>query len=161
MVWSRTALVAATTVAVVLALTAVAVLAARAFIAATADQPAHGAFTATAPRGGCPTTPNCVSSYATEAPWAVEPLACDAPTGTALAVVHDAVLGLDRVDVVERGRRYVVRTRVLRFPDDLLVEPSERGLEVLSASRLGASDLGVNRARVESLRDAVAADGRC
>ena len=48
-------------------------------------------------------------------------------------------------------------SRVLRFVDDVEFWLGEAGLiHVRSASRLGHSDFGVNRARVEHLRAALA-----
>lgn len=110
------------------------------------------------PRGGCPATPNCVSSRATHPDWSVEPLVCDAPTADAVAAVGRALP--DGTQVLGQGH-WLVRTRVFGFPDDLVVAPMDGGLEVLSASRVGAGDLGTNRARVEALRDALAADPVC
>jgi uncharacterized protein (DUF1499 family) len=46
------------------------------------------------------------------------------------------------------------RSRVFRFVDDveLLMDEAGHKIDVRSASRLGYSDLGVNRRRVEQLR---------
>jgi uncharacterized protein (DUF1499 family) len=51
--------------------------------------------------------------------------------------------------------RYVVRTRLMRFPDTVNVWIVDRGegrstLALYSRSQIGVSDFGVNRARVES-----------
>lgn len=114
-----------------------------------------------APRGGCPQTDNCVSSHATQAPWAIEPLACDAGATTALAAAHDAIMASGDVEEVQPQESYIAYSRLMRFPDDVRIAPSGRGVEILSSSRLGAGDLGVNRRRVESVREAMAADDRC
>tara|TARA_B100000686_G_scaffold351246_1_gene449431 strand:- start:1895 stop:2392 length:498 start_codon:yes stop_codon:yes gene_type:complete len=51
----------------------------------------------------------------------------------------------------------VFRTLILRFPDDFVVrgfcDGGESVLHVYSKSRLGISDLGVNKARVESFAE--------
>ena len=46
------------------------------------------------------------------------------------------------------------RTRFLKFADDVefRVDPLERVIHVRSASRIGHSDLGANRERIEDLR---------
>jgi len=51
------------------------------------------------------------------------------------------------------------RSRWLGFSDDVefWVDPAAGVIQVRSASRLGAEDLGVNRARIESLRARLAA----
>ena len=50
------------------------------------------------------------------------------------------------------------QTRWLKFTDDLelALDASERVIHVRSASRIGRGDLGVNRARVEAIRAAMA-----
>jgi uncharacterized protein (DUF1499 family) len=47
-----------------------------------------------------------------------------------------------------------VKSRVFRFVDDLelLLDPASGVVGIRSASRVGYSDLGVNRRRVETLR---------
>ena len=63
---------------------------------------------------------------------------------------------LPRTKVLEQTNNYwhaVVRSLVFRFPDDLeiLQIPNEKVIQVRSASRVGVSDLGVNKKRVSSL----------
>lgn len=115
---------------------------------------------ANAPRGGCPGTPNCVSSYAETPEHAIDPIACSAPDDTKVEVFADAI---DSLPSVERTSftSWVVYSRIFRFPDDVRIEPSPRGIEVYSASRLGAGDFGANRERVEQLRELVDDDPRC
>lgn len=110
--------------------------------------------------GGCSGTPNCVSTYAQTTEHAIEPIACDADTSTAIAVFTDAIGMMP--DVERTGpQSWVAYSRVMRFPYDVRIDVTRRGIEVISASRLGSSDLGVNRRRVEHLRELVAADERC
>ena len=63
---------------------------------------------------------------------------------------------LPRTKVLEQTNNYwhaVVRSLVFRFPDDLeiLQIPNQKVIQVRSASRVGVSDLGVNKKRVGSL----------
>ena len=63
---------------------------------------------------------------------------------------------LPRTKVLEQTNNYwhaVVRSLVFRFPDDLeiLQIPNQKVIQVRSASRIGVSDLGVNKNRVSSL----------
>ena len=55
----------------------------------------------------------------------------------------------------------VATTRIMRFKDDLefLLDRDAGTIGVRSASRVGYSDLGANRDRVESLRQTLAARG--
>lgn len=146
---------------VLLGLVAAAVLVlGRGLVALTGGNPIIGSFQSS-PRGGCPQTDNCVSTLAEEERWAIEPIECSGDPGARLAAIDAAVRAERDVDVREPGASYVVYSRLFRFPDDVRVRTSERGIEVLSSSRLGAGDMGVNRARVERLRARVAADDRC
>lgn len=102
----------------------------------------------------CGNTPNCVS---TEGPAKreIRPLWIDEsrPFSVILRYMQDHYL----VDVVERSDDYmhlVITTPTLRFKDDVeFLRDRETGLiEMRSASRVGYSDLGVNRKRLEGLR---------
>ncbi len=106
----------------------------------------------------CPASPNCVSSFASDTEHAVAPLEVAGATSDAIrGKLKVALARLPRMKIVVDQGDYLhveARTAILRFVDDLelLVEP-ERGLvQVRSASRLGVSDLGANRRRVEALR---------
>ena len=129
-------------------------------VSVVGDEPVMLGLSQSTERGGCPGTPNCVSSYASTPEHAIDPIACDAPTDTAIEVFADAI---DTLPDVERRNEtsWVVYSRVFRFPDDVMIEISERGIEVYSASRLGSGDLGVNRSRIEQLREVIADDPRC
>lgn len=110
----------------------------------------------------CPATPNCVSSQAEDPAQQVAPLLI---TGTPAQVQTQLlrVLGtLDRTKVVVSEPDYIaaeVTSRVFRFVDDVefyfpatAATGAEMVVQVRSASRLGHSDLGVNRERVELIR---------
>lgn len=61
-----------------------------------------------------------------------------------------------RVTVVTERNDYIhaeFTSRLLRFVDDVEFLLGPQAIEVRSASRVGHSDLGVNRARVEQLRE--------
>jgi uncharacterized protein (DUF1499 family) len=110
----------------------------------------------------CPTSPNCVTSEGDpqDAEHHVEPLAF--PPGVtdpdlAWEAVERAVRGLERTIIVTARPGYLhaeCSSALLGFVDDLecLLDRRARAIQVRSASRLGYSDLGVNRKRVEALR---------
>jgi uncharacterized protein (DUF1499 family) len=107
----------------------------------------------------CPDTPNCVASDAPGADHRVEAFALDprVEPAVAWAGVREAVAALPRTRIVDEAPGYLraeCRSRLFRFVDDLELElrTPEREIAVRSASRVGRSDLGVNRARVERLR---------
>jgi uncharacterized protein (DUF1499 family) len=71
---------------------------------------------------------------------------------------------LPRTRIITATDNYLhaeTRTRLLRFVDDteLLLRPGEGLVEVRAGARLGYSDLGVNRRRVEALRECLREDG--
>lgn len=104
-----------------------------------------------------PRTPNGVSSQATDAAHRVAPLRYTGDGAAAFARLRDLVAGWPGASIVVQAPGYLhaeVRTRWLRFVDDveLLLDPAAGVIQVRSASRLGHSDLGTNRRRVEAIR---------
>jgi uncharacterized protein (DUF1499 family) len=103
----------------------------------------------------CEATPNCVCSEGENA--SIEPLAY---TGDGLAAFRSLLeflklqSNVEMVTVEERYAHAVYRTPLLRFRDDLELRLDEAGavIHVRSASRVGYSDMGANRRRVEDLR---------
>ena len=68
----------------------------------------------------------------------------------------DIASSMPRTEILEQDGNYwhgVVRSLIFRFPDDLeiLQLPRKGIIQVRSASRIGVSDLGVNRSRVDKL----------
>ncbi len=110
----------------------------------------------------CPTSPNCVTSQGDpqDAEHHVAPLAFPAGVNDpaeAWSRLVQAVRALERTRIVTLREGYLhaeCESALLGFVDDLecLLDAPQRRIEVRSASRLGYSDLGVNRKRVEALR---------
>lgn len=132
----------------------------RLVVSTVGAEPTMLGFNPDSERGGCSSTPNCVSTYATTDEHGIEPISCAADTATAIAAFADAIGTLPDVDR-EGDTAWVVYSRIMRFPDDVRIDVTNRGIEVFSTSRLGSGDLGVNRRRVEYLRELVTADERC
>lgn len=108
-------------------------------------------------------TPNCVSSQAdaADAGHHVAPIVFRGSASAAMAAVRGAVASMPRARVVHEAPGYLhaeFRSRLLGFVDDVefLHAPAAGVIHVRSASRLGRSDFGVNRARVEALRARIA-----
>lgn len=101
----------------------------------------------------CPSTPNCVSTEAADARHAMPALPfADAPAA-AQARARAALLAEPRTRIVAEAPGYLraeARSRLLRFVDDVevVVDAERRTVRFRSASRVGRSDLGVNRARM-------------
>jgi uncharacterized protein (DUF1499 family) len=106
----------------------------------------------------CPKTPNCVSSRDRDEGRFIRPLSFDGAAEQAWKHLRTALLEDERVRVVAEGPgvlRAESTSRVFRFVDDLEFRliPEEHIIDVRSASRVGYWDLGVNRRRVERIRE--------
>lgn len=109
--------------------------------------------------GALPSSPNAVSSQAQDPERRVEPLRFTGDPRAAMARLRRVVEDMPRTEIVRAEERYLHATftsRLFRFVDDveLLLDPQARVIHVRSASRVGYSDLGANRRRVEALREA-------
>jgi uncharacterized protein (DUF1499 family) len=105
----------------------------------------------------CPQSPNCVCSQSASPEHQIAPLSLTGDPGSAIAGIADIVRSMPRTTIVRQTDRYLhveFRSRLFRFPDDVefLVDADAKVIHVRSASRVGHSDLGVNRARVEEIR---------
>lgn len=101
----------------------------------------------------CPSSPNCVSSEAgTPDSHRVEPLPL-AAWGKLPEVIAD--MG---GDIIVRDDSYIAaefRTSLMQFVDDVEFRKADTAVQVRSASRVGRSDMGANKKRVEELRVAL------
>jgi uncharacterized protein (DUF1499 family) len=104
----------------------------------------------------CPNSPNCVSSESDRASSQIEPLAFQGPPEKAWDNLKEALQEMGGKIQEERdGYLWATFTsRVFRFVDDVEFRMvSTHGMiHVRSGSRVGYSDLGVNRRRVEKMR---------
>lgn len=105
----------------------------------------------------CPASPNCVCSITAGGEHGIAPLTFSDDWPTAKARLLKVVKSLPRARVVTDSDVYLhieCTSLLFRFVDDLefLAEPTTGIIHVRSASRVGHSDLGVNRHRVESIR---------
>ena len=112
----------------------------------------------------CPASPNCVSSDAADDAHAVAPLQLLVPPDEGWRAVRTAIDGLPRTKIVSSTDNYIhaeCSSALFGFVDDLELHlrPAEKLIAVRSAARLGYSDLGVNRKRVESLREVLRGRG--
>lgn len=105
----------------------------------------------------CPGSPNCVSSQASDSTHAIEPLAFTGDAAIAMQRLRAIIEKMPRTRIVEGRADYLYaefETAVLGFVDDVEFHADGAAIQVRSASRLGYSDLGVNRKRIEAIREA-------
>ncbi len=107
----------------------------------------------------CPNKPNCVSSRATanDERHYIEALTYGGAPEPARERLEQAIAGMKRARVVIREADYwraEFRSALWRFADDVefLFDDHAKRIDIRSASRVGYSDLGVNRKRIEEIR---------
>ncbi|BAO44655.1 DUF1499 domain-containing protein [Thiolapillus brandeum] len=105
----------------------------------------------------CPDSPNCVNSEkGTDREHSIEPLPLKLEARQAWALLKEAV-ALEGGRILEEQPGYlhaIWTSRWFHFVDDVEIrlDKAEGLFQVRSASRAGYSDFGVNRKRIESLR---------
>lgn len=109
----------------------------------------------------CPSSSNCVSSQSQDAEHQIEPLRYQGTPTEAIAKLKTTIESLPRTKIIQTTDNYFYAeftSALMGFVDDVefYVNPAQPVIEVRSASRLGESDLGVNRKRVEAVRSAIA-----
>ena len=106
----------------------------------------------------CPTTLNCIGSQNQDSEHNIDPIAYDSKSHPApIAEIKDILLSFDRGKIIEASDRYLhaeFTSHWFGFVDDVEFYLNEDSgvIEVRSAARLGESDLGVNRQRMENVR---------
>ncbi|MEH2255698.1 DUF1499 domain-containing protein [Nostoc sp.] len=105
----------------------------------------------------CPNSPNCVSSQSTDASHQIAPLAFTSTPEEAITNLKQIIESLPRTKIITESKDYLYaefKSALLGFVDDVEFYLDRNGnvIHVRSASRLGQSDLGVNRQRIETIR---------
>jgi len=103
--------------------------------------------------GTCPDSPTCVSSFETREGHQIAPLEAS------LAQVRTQLLAMPGAQIIREQDQYLYAefpTALMGFVDDVEFLEHAGRTHVRSASRLGQSDLGVNRKRNEARRETIA-----
>jgi len=109
----------------------------------------------------CPETPNCVCSFDTGDEHGIEPFVAGPRPAATFDQLRSLLGSMPRVEIVTDNENYLhaeFTTSLLRFVDDaeFLLDETADVIHVRSASRVGRSDFGTNRQRVEMLRQRLA-----
>ncbi len=104
----------------------------------------------------CPASPNCVSTQSGDAEHGMEPLSYDDSTAEARHRLVAIVEAMPRTRIIETTPTYVYaefRTPTFRFVDDVefYIDEAANVIHYRSASRLGYSDMSLNRRRMEEI----------
>ena len=105
----------------------------------------------------CPNTPNCVNSQSSDTEHSIEPLTYNSTTAEAMADLKSAIQAMKKTKIITENKNYLYAeftSAIMGFVDDVefYLDEDAKLIHVRSASRLGQSDLGVNRKRIETIR---------
>src|SRR5512139_738853 len=101
----------------------------------------------------CPSSPNCVSTQATDEGHAIHPFLYKKARTEAKEALKAVIATLPRTKLVDEDESYLhyeFTSLLFRFVDDVefLFDETTKTVHFRSASRTGYSDLGVNRQRM-------------
>ncbi|MBT9312684.1 DUF1499 domain-containing protein [Leptothoe kymatousa] len=105
----------------------------------------------------CPGTPNCVSTQADsgDKEHYIAPLTTDKSPADAIAHLKTIIEGMERSTIIESTDTYLYAefsSKLMGFVDDIEFYATAGTVQMRAAARLGKSDLGVNRKRMEAIR---------
>ena len=105
----------------------------------------------------CPDSPNCVSSFVEDEVHGMEPISFEGSSSECFELVKRVLAEMPRMRVVEEDENYLhatATTLLMRYVDDVefTFDAQKKLLHFRSASRIGYSDLGANRKRMELFR---------
>jgi uncharacterized protein (DUF1499 family) len=101
----------------------------------------------------CPKSPNCVSTQSSDPQHRIQALSFHGSKAQTMEAILTVVQKMKRTKVITRSEDYLhveYRTK-MGFVDDVefFLDEASRTVQFRSASRIGYSDLGVNRKRME------------
>ena len=105
----------------------------------------------------CPNRPSCVCSTGTPKQHAIDALLIPAATEAPIAALAAVIRAMPNTEIVSQEDGYLHATftsKLFRFVDDVELLLDGEKIQVRSVSRVGHSDLGANRKRVEAIRAA-------
>lgn len=106
---------------------------------------------------GVPPSPNAVSTFAVDSEHQIEPIVLTCSASHAMQQADEILKDMCGSTIVQREGHYLLaefQSCLFRFIDDveILCDEATSTLHFRSASRLGHSDLGKNRERMEEFR---------
>ena len=122
------------------------------FLTACAGEPPQNIGVRDGSLTACPDSPNCVSSYESSEEHSIAALDAN------LNQIQQILLTMDEANIVEQSSNYLYAeftSSLMGYVDDVefLYDPASNSTQVRSASRIGYSDMGANRNRIEAIRD--------
>ena len=125
------------------------------WVSSRADPP-HNPGVSNGQLAPCPDRPNCVATQSGEGDQRMDPIPLQQPAEDALQQLAAVVQSMPRSRIVTRESRYLhveFRSLFMGYVDDVefAIDEAEQVIHFRSASRVGYSDLGVNRRRTEEI----------
>ena len=104
----------------------------------------------------CPKSPNCVSTQAIDENQKIDPINYSGDLEDAKAKIIGIINSLKRSKIITNEENYIhieFRTATFRFVDDVefLFDDKDKIIHFRSRARMGYSDMGVNRKRMEEI----------
>ena len=104
----------------------------------------------------CSGKPNCVVSQGGDKQHHIDPIVYEGEKSAAVETIQQVVQGLAGTRIVTQTDHYLhveFRSKIMGFVDDVeFFFPDTTIIHMRSASRVGYSDFGVNRKRLEKIR---------
>jgi uncharacterized protein (DUF1499 family) len=105
----------------------------------------------------CPESPNCVSSESLDPDHQIDSLTYQGTDEETFENLKMVIEAMDNAEIITDENPYIYAEftiPIFGFVDDVefYIDSEHHQIQVRSASRLGESDLGVNRRRVETIR---------
>ncbi|KPA14018.1 protein containing DUF1499 [Candidatus Magnetomorum sp. HK-1] len=105
----------------------------------------------------CPNKSNCVSSQEKKQKYYIDPLSWKGSSEKSLSAIKMIIKNMPRTKIIKEDNHYLhveFKSALMGFVDDVEFFADEKNqvVHVRSASRLGYSDFGVNRKRIDFIR---------
>jgi uncharacterized protein (DUF1499 family) len=101
----------------------------------------------------CPHSPNCISTQSTDSMHKMQPLAYTGTRQEAMEKLVTVIKSMKRTKIIAQTDTYLYvefTTALMRYVDDVefSFDDARKTIDFRSASRIGHSDLGVNKKRM-------------
>lgn len=106
----------------------------------------------------CPNSPNCVCTTDSDKEHGLDTIAWDKSPNEAIAALKNIINGMERTAIIVESSDYLhaeFTSKLMGYVDDVEFYVKDGQIQMRSASRLGKSDLGVNRKRIEAISAAL------
>ena len=107
----------------------------------------------------CPNSPNCVSTQTSDSQHTIEAMVFDGSPEDAMRKIKAVLAVIPRIEIITETESYIhaeATSLIFRYRDDIefVIVRQANLIHFRSASRVGNSDMGANRKRMEEIRKA-------